>query len=406
MEMGVGMADKIVKSPLVKRLNRTNYFVIGVLGMGFATCQSLVNRICESFGQGSTQMGMMISLFFVGMVISALISGELGERKGIKFTTICGFLLSIIGTALIGFAPSMVIASIGLVLSGAGFGAVETMGTNTISEYNPEDSAKMINITMAFFSLGSVIAPQIISLFFSAEKGWRAAYLILPLLMSAAMFLLWSVPYGQKTEKKTQAIPDQGGLISLKLLKNPVYLLYLFMILFYVGSESGCSYWYVSYFEDVFSNPDLGQTALSVFWAMSIVARFTASLIQNQRMLMAVGFFGAAMGILGFVLLPGAVLKLICVGITSLFMGPIWTGLFALGGMQHKKHSSAAFGVMMVFSSMGGVLVQPVIGRIVDGSPVAMAYWTLFIICTAMSALMLLTNALEKSRSKRDAAAE
>lgn len=394
------MANKIEKSPLVKRLNLVNYFVMGVLGLSFTACQTLVSRICESFLLNDAQMGMMISLFFVGMVCAALVAGELSERRGIKLAIVLGMICAIVGTLLISFSSTPAVACIGLVFSGLGFGSVESMGTNAVSAYNPEDSAKMINITMAFFSLGAVISPQLIGWYLNAGGSWRMVYLALPILIFLVLLMVLPIPFGQKPEKREHT-EKQGGLVSLRLLKNPVFTLYLFMILFYVGSETGCAYWYVSYFEDTFSNPDLGQTALSVFWAMSIVARFGASLIQNQRMLMAVGFFGAAMGILGFVLLPGAILKLVCVAVTSLFMGPIWTGLFALGGLQHKKHSSAAFGVMMVFSSMGGVLVQPAIGAIVEGSPVSMAYVTLFIICACMSVLMLLTNALESSRNKR-----
>ena len=81
-------------------------------------------------------------------------------------------------------------------------------------------------------------------------------YLALPILIFLVLLMVLPIPFGQKPEKREHT-EKQGGLVSLRLLKNPVFTLYLFMILFYVGSETGCAYWYVSYFEDTFSNPDL-----------------------------------------------------------------------------------------------------------------------------------------------------
>ena len=73
-------------------------------------------------------------------------------------------------------------------------------------------------------------------------------------------------------------------------------MIYLILILFYVGAESGLGFWVVRYFNEVASAPALGELSISLFWLGTLVTRLVATRVRDYRALVVASFALAALG--------------------------------------------------------------------------------------------------------------
>lgn len=387
-----------MKKETPKRLafNAFSCAVYFLLGAYFTVNQTLADRISGQYGQGSAAMGLMVGLLFFGMVTSALVMGEISERTGKKFVITLGLAGIAAGVVIVALSQSFVVACIGTFVSGTGFGTTESMIGSATADANAPNPTKALNITQAIFSAGAVASPLLIGSYLKAGGAWETVYFAVAAVALVLLALSSRLSYGAHPEKGDRA----QGVVTLTLFKKPVFVLYLVLIMVYVGSESGVGFWVVRYFNEIAANPALGELSLSVFWLGTLVSRLAVTRMKNHRLLVVLSFAVTALGTVLFLYMPSPALKIAAFALAALGMGPVWPTLFSLGSLQHAKHSGAAFGVMMVASSLGGTLIQPAIGKIVEGAPVSSAYWLIAGLCMAMSLLMLISMRIEKKKQQ------
>ncbi|MCW9037896.1 sugar MFS transporter [Altibacter sp.] len=270
-----------------KRDYRTAFIIITVLFFlwGFITVlvDSLIPRLKDVFELSYFQAGLVQFAFFIAYFLFSVPAGYLLSRIGYKKGIILGLVTMAVGCLLFYPAASYRVFSIfllGYFTLAGGITILQVAANPYVSVLGKETgAASRLNLSQAFNSLGTAIAPVVGALFllsdtiknseeisflseaeqqayFSAEANavqqpflWIAAFIgVLSLLF---VFL--------KLPKLIQESPKSGYFI---LLKNKMVLLGVIGIFLYVGAEVAIGSYLVNYFLDMNLAATIRETPL------------------------------------------------------------------------------------------------------------------------------------------------
>ncbi len=326
------------------------------MGCFFAANQNLVNNISTALGASQTQMGNMISALYFGCVIAVLFFGELAQRKGKRFTAIITAFIVAIGAVMITVSSSILFVTAGFLVYGIGSAGYESCAMALISEHNGENANRSLNLTQAIFSVGAVITPILLSLLLKQDE-FRPAYAIIACsYIGFSIYWLVSRGVGEPQPREQR----EEGAVILRLLRSPYMLLYMLVMIIFVGSETAVTYWIGSYFTGQ-GIGTYGAFALSAYWFASIFGRLIGSLFRSPSLIMPYYFSLAALGCLLLTLLPGAIFKIIAVVLVGLAFAPVYGSVAFLAAQRFSDAAAASFSLIVFSSGIGGMIFQPAI---------------------------------------------
>ncbi|HYF67248.1 MAG TPA: sugar MFS transporter [Ohtaekwangia sp.] len=265
---------------------------------GFITCMNdiLIPYLQGIFNLTPAQAGFIQSAFFgayfVVSLLYFLISINLGDplaKIGYKNGIIIGLVTAAIGCCLFYPAAEVKLYSIFLValfVLAAGITILQMAANPYVALLgSPQTSSSRLNLTQAFNSLGTTIAPIIgAKLIFESVGGKehmtadavKTPYLFLAatLIVIAVIIALSKLPRftGEKIEK---------GLGVLKFSHLTLGVIGIFM---YVGGEVAIGSYLVRYFEELMGfNEATAATYVAYYWGGAMVGRFTGAISLTDR---------------------------------------------------------------------------------------------------------------------------
>lgn len=326
------------------------------MGCFFAANQNLVNNISASLGASQSQMGNMISALYFGCVVAVLFFGEFAQRMGKRVAAIVTAFIVSTGAIIILFADSILGVTVGFFIYGIGSAGYESCAMALVSENNGSAANRSLNLTQAVFSVGAVATPVILSFLFKRDE-YRPAYAIIALCyLGFALYWLINRGIGQPAAP-SERIP---GTAIFKLLKTPVMLLYMLVIIIFVGSETAVTYWISNYFNGQ-GIGSFGAFALSAYWFSSIIGRLIGSFVRSPSFMMAFYYALASLGCLLLTLLPGAAFKIAAVVLIGLAFAPVYGSLAFLAAQRFPAFSAASLSLIVFAAGVGGMIYQPAI---------------------------------------------
>ncbi len=335
--------------------------LIGILGVFFSSFQSTADRIALSFGQESSLVGLFISVFAAGSFISVYFNGALADSIGKKKVIVAAIICSIVGTFIVGISEWYGLTLAGLFLMGVGFGPAEAMSSAIMTDENPTQATKWMNISQVVYCAGAISAP-VAAIWYCTEGGGR--YNDIFLLCSAAFALLLiyfiRIPFGRAPTGGQKAKRD---IQPLTLLKNKQFLLYAVMIFLYIGYDAIGPAYIKQLLLSTNSTEQVAAVGISVFWTAMITGRIIG-IFMNGKERLGVRLF-TPMAILGalLMLLAGSQeLRFIGAFAYGLGCGPVWPLMFVLSAKISPERSGAAYAVMMLFSSAGHMVFPTLLG--------------------------------------------
>lgn len=367
---------------------------------GFLTCLNdiLIPHLKGIFDLNYAQAMLVQFCFFSSYFIFALPAGKLVEWRGYKGTMVIGLLVMAAGAFL--FLPASSAASFGLFLSAlvilaAGITILQVAANPYVAHLGPpETSASRLNLSQAFNSFGTFVAPFFGGMFILAEapmaqeklrtlsatalqayRAEQASSVRLPylgigltLVLLAISFAVLKMPTMDFTRdiRPGELAEGQHGSIW----KHPVLLAAAVAIFVYVGAEVSIGSFLVNYFAmpEIAAFPE--RTAakyVSLYWGGAMVGRFVGSwLLTKFRTSMVLGTAAVIAGLLVVtsMLTTGhtAMWAILAVGLFNSVMFPtIFTvGLAGLGPLTSKGSS------LMVQAIVGGALIPLAEGHLAD----------------------------------------
>ena len=233
---------------------------VGMLlfGIVLISLGSLLPSLTKKYILDEITAGSLATLLPFGILAGSIVFGPIVDRYGHKNLLIICSLLVLFGLEGIAFANSFFLLQVSIFIIGFG-GGVLNGGTNAlVADISTEGKGANLSLLGVFFGIGALGMPAILGFllkYFSYENitAGIGFFIILPVIF----FISIKFP----EPKQPQGFPIKQ---SLGLIKNPVLVLFGFILFFESGMEGIVNNWSTTFLiNDMGVNPENALFALS-----------------------------------------------------------------------------------------------------------------------------------------------
>ena len=363
---------------------------------GFLTCLNdiLVPHLKPIFDLNYTRVMLIQFAFFGAYFLFSIPSAWIIDWMGYQRSMVAGLLTMGMGAFL--FVPAASVPSyplflFALIVLAAGITCLQVAANPYVTILGkPETASSRLNLTQAFNSLGTFLAPFFGSLFIlsAAPKSIEDIRALAPDALQAyrlheaatvktpyvglgiALVLLAAAIGSFKLPKIEHAQHKVGEKVNDSIWKHPNLIFGAIGIFVYVGGEVSIGSFLVNYF----SQPEIGgltekvaASFVAFYWGGAMVGRFIGSgLLQKMRTghLLGICAVCAAALVAISMLTTGhtAMYSIILVGFFNSIMFP---SIFTLGVAELGPLTGDGSGIM-IMAIVGGALIPVAQGAIAD----------------------------------------
>ncbi len=389
---------------------KRNYLIVILIFMIFFVVSFLTNilgplipDIIEDFHLSLTLAAFLPFSFFVAYGLMSIPSGMLIERFSEKPVLILAFSLAFSGALLFALFPAFSVAIISLFLIGIGMAMIQ-VAINPLMRVAGGEEHFAFNSVLAqlIFGSASFLSPQVYSYLVTGLKSpvdpsrkflvtlsalippqleWISLYWIFVLVTLGMIIVLIFIRFPRIEYSET----ERPGVweTHLRLLRNPIVILYFFGIFAYVGSEQGVSNWISKFLSEAHGlDPQTaGAQVVAFFWggmtAGCLLGLLLLKLFDSRHVLLV--FTAAAMICLLTTLFGTAEIAVYGFALVGFFFSVMWSVVFSLA-LNSVKHHHGSFSGILCTGIVGGAMVPLVIGFL--GDKFSLKYGMLFLLVT------------------------
>ena len=342
--------------------------ILFTLGIFAAAIGPALDELAGNTGTSLARVGALFTVSFAGALTSQIVSGPLIDRLGQRPVMIAAILIvvpSYIGITLSTSLP--VLLFFGFV-SGLGFAALDVSCSVLVAQlFAGQESLSALNWLHLFFGVGAVIGPALAGLFL------RLADTALPVLWLATGVLMLTIPLLYRLKPGPATIPASaaGANPAPNVYRQPLLWALGFLLLLYVGGETGVSGWTTTYVErSTTLGPEAGALITSGFWLALSAGRLAIARAGTRftpQTVLWVSLSGALAGGALLSLGTGAIAVTIgAVLLIGFFFGPVFPTVVALTTDTFHRSPGKAVSVAMAMGSLGGALLPWLQGVLLD----------------------------------------
>jgi fucose permease len=320
----------------------------------------LLPEIAQTFNMKVEYAGLLLAINFAGAIMSVLVGGILADRYGKKRIFLVAMGGFTVAAYLYAIGNSFAMIAAICLLGGALGGSLEGLCGAIIADADPQHSSRNMNMLQIAFSAGAVLALVLTSLLKKNGVSWRSEYLTLG-CVATPIFLLslfMSVP------PAPQDAPISPRIIR-RVVTDPLMVLLIVAIAFYVGAEMGLAQWISRILGKGGTGDSTAVLAPALFWGMTGVGRFASGLLCHYHPALRVLKWLLIGGLLSFVvlLLPHGQWPLwIGTGLAGLTFSGVWPLIVSQGSGRYPAYSGTTVALMVVAGNIGGMIFPPLIG--------------------------------------------
>jgi len=330
--------------------------------------------------------GTLISVMSIGNMISLLLSGLLPKAIGERRTTLLLCFGYFLGYLLMVFTGSPAALLIAFLIAGIAKGCTANKCTILAGSNHP-DRSKALSLMNAWYSLGALLCPFIITLLQKKEERLSMAG------VSAVGLCLWFIFLSANIPRQFGTISEGKGAGDSAFLRNPVFWLLAAQMFFQNAAEYVVNGWIVTYYksEAILSGPTAAYT-VTVQWSMALIARlllaFGPKLKKPYR---ALSIMGTGLTIMYLLLLymQTSIPALIVLGLFSFSIAGVYPLTTACIG---EMTSSASVGILLSIGGLGGIIFPWIVGLVADQSGLRSGMAVNLIPCAGIILLPLLIS--------------
>ena len=348
---------------------------------GFITAMNdiLIPHLKGVFSLNYTQAMLVQFCFFGAYFLISVPAGRLVEKMGFQKGIVIGLLGAAAGCLL--FIPSAKLETywmflMALFVLASGITLLQVAANPLVTLIgNPQTASSRLNLTQAFNSLGTTIAPIIggILIFGAIESSEKMSVdsVILPYVSLAIMLVVLAlffraIPLPQ-IEHETQTEENNG---SNSILQQRHLVLGVIGIFVYVGAEVSVGSFLINFLgEKHIAGLSEAQAAhyVAYFWGGAMVGRFIGAAIMQKiksNILLAINSAGAIILLAIAMTTSGklAMWSIIAVGLCNSIMFPT---IFTLAIAKLGVNTSRASGLLCL-AIVGGALIPVMQGMLAD----------------------------------------
>lgn len=398
---------------------------------GFLTCLNdiLVPHLKPIFDLNYTEIMLIQFAFFGAYFLFSIPSAKIIDWIGYQRSMVMGLLTMGLGAFLFvpaAAAPSYPLFLIALIVLAAGITCLQVAANPYVTVLGKAETASSrLNLTQAFNSLGTFLAPffgglliltaapksiqEIRGLAPDALQAYRlheAATVKLPYIGLGIALVLLAVAIGSfKLPKIPHAQHAVGEKVNDSIWRHPNLIFGAIAIFVYVGAEVSIGSFLVNYF----SQPDIGgltekvaASYVAFYWGGAMVGRFIGSgLLQKMKTGQLLGICAVcAAALVGISMISTGHFAMWSIILVGFFNSIMFPSIFTLGVAELGPLTGDGSGVM-IMAIVGGALIPLAQGAIADKIGIHHAFF-LPVLCY----LYILFFALSGSKPNSERAAQ
>lgn len=333
------------------------FFGFVLIGLNSGANGVLLPSLSAFYHVGDAVIGLLFVVSSLGYFLSALGSGLLTERLGLRWLLGLGTGILLLGMLGFAFQLPFVLLLVARLCLGFGVGIIET-GFNIYVSALPRHTV-LLNYLHAFYGVGALVGPLLASWILALLWGWNIVYVLLAALslpLFIGIILLLHTPVASESKDE----PSARGNVLGATLKLPVVWMAAIFLLVYVGVETSVGNWSYSFLlADRSEGTVVAGWIVSGYWLGLTLGRF---LIQRQAERMGVGtaalmyacILGIVLGVLLIWLVPFGVAAAIGFCFIGLSVAPIYPVMVALvPRLVPARLGPSVIGVLVSVSIIG-----------------------------------------------------
>lgn len=340
-------------------------FVVLMVGLGASdSLRGIFSSIfSQHFSLSATQLGLIVTVSYMGNLVFLLLGGNLLEMFPRKKTLIALTLIWM--TALLAFAAT---DSYPILLCGMFFvmGASTLLNT-TLNLITPllfaGSPAFFVNLLFFTQGIGTSGSQSILGSLASGFSSWQKTNGGLLLLGSIGLALLCLCPVPEPDKSV------QSRFSLLQILKTPCTLPYIFAFGFYFIAEHGVLNWLVVYATSGLQvKQSTAANALAIFFGCIMIGRLVLSpLVDRLGVLKSLRGFALFASILYGIGVLGGAHTLFVWALSGLFLSILYpTLVMSIRGYFPAEQVSSAAGTIISAASLFDILFNLVFGKMID----------------------------------------
>ncbi|MBP5771207.1 MAG: L-fucose:H+ symporter permease [Bacteroidaceae bacterium] len=411
---GEAAVGRVASSPLIPRKYLLTFILITTLFALWGFANDLTNPMVAAFQTvmelSAAKASMVQFAFYGGYATMAIPAALFIRRYSYKHGVLLGLGLYAVGAFL--FIPAALYEQfsffcVSLYILTFGLAFLETTANPFIlSLGDKQTSTRRLNLAQAFNPVGSlsgmavasfIVLPQLLSdkrdaagqiIFHSLSEAEKASIRVHDLavirdpyvaigLVVVAMFIVIALTKLPASAGARVAVGEDtelhAGATLRRLWRNSVYREGVMAQMFYVAAQIMCWTFIIQYADRLGINKATAQAFNIAAMSLNLCGRFLGTFIMryvNTRLLLMIFGICASLCTLGAICIDGrlGLYSLVCISLFMSIMFPTIYGV-ALEGVKSEDTSlGAAFLVMAI---VGGALMPPLQGAIIDLGTVA-----------------------------------
>jgi len=363
------------------------------LAICFIILGSISVELMAGLSIDEAQFGSLVMALFLTCCLVQLIIGPLVDKFGYKPVAIMGFLVTSGSLFLLAFASSYSLALFACILLGVGAMSCNTVGNTLIPVilFEGKDPARASNLGNAFFGLGYVLTPWLLTLFLKVlGLSYVASVSIIGVVV--LLFLLFSL-----TPRYPQIPTGYQFSNAVKLLGNGAVIIAALALFCYISLEISMGTWIRQLMTQLYAGEADASTyagwVLGFFGAAMMVGRFLSSMVKNltamgAKVITAMAFL-SIVAIVLMIVTKSPALAIVAIILTGLAFAPIFPTIVGVTFAKFEPRLyGSIFGIIFAIGLLGGTFVPKWIGNLSVGSTVQQS----LVIPAAMAVILFLIS--------------
>lgn len=364
--------------------------------------QSVVlNSVVDSYHLAGGAQGIMSSLINIGAVAAFFITPMLQGRIKKTTTLLLGAGLLVVSFFLLGAGRTIAALIAASLLTGIGFGWVDSNSNAVMVDLHRDNSAKFLGLLHGSFGVGGLVAPIFISALLAIVNWHTVSYLISALVLLAGitfLLLFFAAKKGVPAPKPEQKLTSGAVKAFLFRRKN---ILMLLSIMLYSITQNGLLIWIVRYMTLQYNAESLGSIALSLYWIFGTLSRFFAPRLRMRPLIVfLLGLILAGVCQAIGVLSGSAVVMCVMCGLNGLVSGHCVPMLLSEASLDNPGSSS-----LVSSSFLLSICATNIVSPLLMGALASWASLNVMMLAPAASAAVASVIVLSILRDERREAA-
>lgn len=310
-------------------------------------------------------------LMSICTAIASYFSARIINKFGTGIVTTISTLLTALALLGFSFSHSLLFFCIMGVPLGFGAGAIDSALNNYVAT---RYKSTHMNFLHAFYGVGVMASPFILSFTLNELGGWRTGYRLV-FIIQLLIFLASAIclPLWKKVKEQTPKEQDfKPVTLSLKqMLKTPAVRIAWIVFFATCALEFTCGIWGATYLVDSQGiSEHVAAKYLTLYFVGITLSRILSGLISNKLSPKNIVFIGsslAGVGILIMLLPVPPTIRGLCLLLIGLGNGPTFPNLTYLTPKFFGKEASQSIvGTIMVMCNLGICLMPPIFGLIAE----------------------------------------